>query len=60
MLHNKLHGNGSIGFWRRFLNVFNIYGRGHHLGHVTSIMLINFHLVTDRTPKTYTKNLVKK
>ena len=25
--------------------VFTIYGRGGHLGHVTSIMLINFHFL---------------
>ena len=28
-----------------FLRVFTIYGRGSHLGHVTSIMLINFHFL---------------
>ena len=46
MLHTKFHGNPSTGsreedFWR----VFTIYGRGSHLGHVTSIMSINFHFL---------------
>ena len=27
------------------IRVFTIYGRGGHLGHVTSIMLINFHFL---------------
>ena len=46
MLHTKFHGNRSTGsreedFWR----VFAIYGHGSHLGHVTSIMSINFHFL---------------
>ena len=46
MPHTKFHGNRSIGsreedFWR----VFTIYGHGSHLGHVTSIMSINFHFL---------------
>ena len=50
MLHTKFHGNRPAGsgeedFLRVFLRVFTIYGRGGHLGHVTSIMLINFHLL---------------
>ena len=28
-----------------FLRVFTIYGRGGHLGHVTSIMLSHFHFL---------------
>ena len=44
MLHTKFGGNQSTGsgeedFWR----IFTIYGHGGHLGHVTSIMLINFY-----------------
>ena len=44
MRHTKFHQNRSTGsaeeeFWR----VFTIYGHGDHLGHVTSIMLMNFH-----------------
>ena len=30
---------------KKFLRLFNIYGRGGHLGHVTSIMSINFHFL---------------
>ena len=46
MLHTKFHGNRPAGsgeedFWR----VFTIYGLGGHHGHVTSIMLINFHFL---------------
>ena len=41
MLHTKFCGNGSTGS-RCFWWVFTIYGHGGHLGHVTSIMLINF------------------
>ena len=33
-------------FWRRrFSNIFTIYGRGGHLGHVTSIMSSYFHFL---------------
>ena len=44
MLYTKFHGNrppgsGEEDFWR----VFTIYGRGGHLGHVTSIMSSDFH-----------------
>ena len=43
MLHNKFPGNWSIGSREAELkNLFYIYGRGGHLGHVTSNMLINF------------------
>ena len=43
MLHTKFRGNWPAGFGEEdFLRVFTIYGRGSHLGHVTSIMLINF------------------
>ena len=44
MLQTKFQENR---FWRRrFLKVFTIYGHGGHLGHVTSIMLTNFHFLT--------------
>ena len=37
MLHTKFHGNRSAGSGEEdFLRVFTIYGRGGHLGHVTS------------------------
>ena len=46
MLHTKFRGNRSACSGEEdFLRVFTIYGRGGHLGHVTSIMLINFHLL---------------
>ena len=46
MLHTKFRGNRPAGSGEEdFLRVFTIYGRGSHLGHVTSIMLINFHFL---------------
>ena len=45
MLHIKFRGNRPAGSGEDFLRVFTIYGRGRHLGHVTSIMLINFHFL---------------
>ena len=44
MLHTKFQGNRPAGSGKEdFLKVFNIYGRGGHLGHVTSIMSSDFH-----------------
>ena len=46
MLHTKFRGNQPARSGEEdFLRVFTIYGRGGHLGHVTSIMLINFHFL---------------
>ena len=45
MLHTKFRGNWLADSGEDFLRVFTIYGRGGHLGHVTSIMLINFHFL---------------
>ena len=46
MLHTKFRGNQPAGSGEEdFLRVFTIYGRGGHLGHVTRIMLINFHFL---------------
>ena len=50
MLHTKFHGNRSTcsreeDFWR----VFTIYGHVSHLGHVTSIMSINFHFLVSES-----------
>ena len=46
MLHIKFHGNWLAGSGEEdFLMVFTIYGHGGHLGHVTSIMLTNFHFL---------------
>ena len=44
MLHTKFRGNRPAGSGEEdFLRVFTIYGRGGHLGHVTSIMSSDFH-----------------
>ena len=43
MLHTKFRENRPAGSGEDFLRVFTIYGHGGHLGHVTWIMLINFH-----------------
>ena len=42
MLHTKFRGNRPAGSGEDFLRVFTIYGRGRHLGHVTSIMSSDF------------------
>ena len=43
MLHTNFRGNRSNGSGEEdFLRGFNIYGHGRHLGHVTSIMSLNF------------------
>ena len=46
MLHTKFRENRSASSGEEdFLRVFTIYGHGGHLGHVTRIMLINFHFL---------------
>ena len=45
MLHTKFLGNQPAGSGEDFLRVFTIYGRGRHLGHVTSIMSSDFHFL---------------
>ena len=46
MLHTKFHENRPAGSGEEdFLRVFTIYGHGGHLGHVTRIMLIDFHFL---------------
>ena len=46
MLHTKFHGNRPAGSGEEdFLRVFTIYGRGGHLGHVTSIMSSDFYFL---------------
>ena len=46
MLHIKFRGNRPAGSGEEdFLRVFTIYGHGGHLGHVTKIMLANFHFL---------------
>ena len=46
MLQTKFRGNWPAGSGEEdFLKVFTIYGHGGHLGHVTRIMLTNFHFL---------------
>ena len=46
MLHTKLRGNRPAGSGEEdFEGFFTIYGRGGHLGHVTSIMSSDFHFL---------------
>ena len=43
MLHTKFRGNQPAGSGEDFWRVFTNYGRGGHLGHMTSIMSSDFH-----------------
>ena len=43
MLHTRFRANRPAGSGEDFLRVFTIYGRGGHLGQVTSIMSSDFH-----------------
>ena len=43
MLHTKFRENQPACSGEDFLMFFTIYGRGGHLGHVTSIMSSDFH-----------------
>ena len=45
MLHTKFRGNRPASSGEDFEGVFTIYGHGGHLGHVTSIMFMNFHFL---------------
>ena len=45
MVHTMFRGNRSNGSGEDFEGIFNIYGHGSHLGHVTSIMSINFNFL---------------
>ena len=46
MLHSKFRGNRPAGSREEdFLRVFTIYGRGGHLGHVTSIVSSESHFL---------------
>ena len=46
MLHTKFRGNRPASSGEEdLLWVFTIYGRGGHLGHVTSIMSSDFHFL---------------
>ena len=35
MLHAKFHGHWSTGSGEEVLKIFNIYGHGGHIGHMT-------------------------
>ena len=57
MLHTKFHGNPPASSGEEdFLRVFTMYGRGGHLGHVTSIMPSHFHPLV---PESFHTNLVQ-
>ena len=43
MLHTKFHGNPPAGSGEEGL--YTIYWHGGHIGHVTSIMLSDFHFL---------------
>ena len=46
MQHTKFRRNRPVGSGEEdFGRVFTIYGRGGHLGHVTSIMSSDFHFL---------------
>ena len=46
MLHTKFRENRPAGSGEEdFRRVFTVYGHGGHLGHVTRIMLTNFHFL---------------
>ena len=49
MLHTKFRGNRFNGSGEDFRRVFNIYGHGGHLGHVTSIMLLNLNFLVPKS-----------
>ena len=58
MLHTKFGGKQPAGSGEEdFLRVFTIYGHGSHLGHVTSIISINFNF---HVPKSYHTKFGKK
>ena len=46
MLHTKFRGNRSTSSQKKiFKGFFTIYGHGSHLGHVTSSIELNFHVL---------------
>ena len=58
MLHTNLQGNrSSSSEKKKIFKGFLLYGRGGHLGHVTSIIYIKFHfLVPESLHKKIGKN----
>ena len=49
MLHTKFRVNRPAGPTEYFRRIFTINGRVGHLGHVTSIMLSDFHFLVPET-----------
>ena len=50
MLHTKFRGNRPAGSGEEdFEGFFTIYGRGGHLGHVTSIVSPDFHFLVPKS-----------
>ena len=45
MLNTKFRGNRPAGSTEDFQSIITIYGRVGHLGHVTGIMLSDFHFL---------------
>ena len=54
MLHAKFQVHRTSGYGD-FPKVFTIYGRGGHLGHVTSIMSSDFHFLV---PESFLQSLL--
>ena len=52
MLHTKLHVNRPAGSGEDVLRFFTIYGRGGHLGHLTSIMSSDYHFLVPKSFQT--------
>ena len=53
MLHTKFQENRPAGSGEEdFFKVFTIYGHGGHLGHVTRIILRNFHFLVPKSTHT--------
>ena len=55
MLHTKFRGNRPAGSGEDYWRVFTIYGRGCHLGHVTSIMSSDLHFLVHVPESFHTK-----
>ena len=56
MLHTNFIEIDPLVPGNKILSIYTIYGYGSHLGHVSSIILINFHFLE---PKNYIQNLVE-
>ena len=50
MLHTMFRLNwSSVSVKEDYLGAITIYGHGDHLGHVTCIMMINFHFLVHKS-----------